>query len=199
MLVDVGNKEINCKIVFYGPALSGKTTNLKYIFKKLNPAYRGDMITIDTKGERTLFFDFLPVEVKLPGGFKVRFHLYTVPGQFFYKASRRLVLRGADGLVFVVDSSEARMQSNLEILEEMVSALRDHGQNVPDPIPLVMQYNKRDLPDALPVPELEAKLNRWGVPYVEAVAINGVGVFQTLDLITKLVLKKVIQKAKVGK
>ena len=199
MLVDVGNKEINCKIVFYGPALSGKTTNLKYIFKKLNPDYRGDMITIDTKGERTLFFDFLPVEVKLPGGFKVRFHLYTVPGQFFYKASRRLVLRGADGLVFVADSSEARMQSNLEILDEMVSALREHGQDVPDPIPLVMQYNKRDLPDAMPVPELEAKLNRWGVPHVEAVAVNGVGVFQTLDLITKLVLKKVIQKAKVGK
>ncbi|MGB9590023.1 MAG: GTP-binding protein, partial [Candidatus Hydrothermia bacterium] len=146
------------------------------------------------KGERTLFFDFLPVEIKLPGGFKVRFHLYTVPGQFFYKASRRLVLRGADGLVYVADSSASRMESNLQILVEMVQTLRDYNNPI-DRLPLVMQYNKRDASDALPVSELEAKLNKWNVPHVESIAINGVGVFQTLDLITKTVLKDIKEKA----
>ncbi len=197
MLVDVGKREINCKVVFYGPALSGKTTNLKYIFEKLNPNHRGQLISVDTKGERTLFFDFLPVEIKLPGGFKVRFHLYTVPGQFFYKASRRLVLKGADGIVYVADSSASRMESNLQILVEMLQTLKDYG-NPLEKLPLVIQYNKRDVPDALPVAELQAKLNKWKAPHVEAVAVNGVGVFQTLDLITKMVIKDIIQKAKVG-
>jgi len=195
MLVDVGKKEINCKIVFYGPALSGKTTNLKYIFDKLNPNHRGELVSVDTKGERTLFFDFLPVEIKLPGGFKVRFHLYTVPGQFFYKASRRLVLKGADGIVYVADSSASRMESNLQILVEMLQTLKDYG-NPLEKLPLIMQYNKRDVPDALPVAELEAKLNKWKAPHVEAVAVNGVGVFQTLDLITKMVLRNIVAKTR---
>ena len=197
MLVDVGKKEINCKVVYYGPALSGKTTNLKYIFEKLNPNHRGQLVSVDTKGERTLFFDFLPVEINLPGGFKVRFHLYTVPGQFFYKASRRLVLKGADGIVYVADSSASRMESNLQILVEMLQTLKDYG-NPLEKLPLVIQYNKRDVPDAMAVAELQAKLNKWKAPHVEAVAVNGVGVFQTLDLITKMVIKDIIQKAKVG-
>jgi len=194
MLIDQAKKEMNCKIVYYGPALSGKTTNLKYIFDKLNPNHRGELVSVDTKGERTLFFDFLPVEIKLPGGFKVRFHLYTVPGQFFYKASRRLVLRGADGIVYVADSSASRMESNLQILVEMVQTLRDYNNPI-ERLPLVMQYNKRDASDALPVSELESKLNKWNAPYVESIAVNGVGVFQTLDLITKMVLKDIVQKA----
>lgn len=192
MLISSVKKEIDYKIVYYGPALSGKTTNLKYIFDKLNPKHRGELVSVDTKGERTLFFDFLPVEINLHGGFKVRFHLYTVPGQFFYKASRRLVLRGADGLVYVADSSASRMESNLQILVEMAQTLMDYN-NPLEHLPLVMQYNKRDASDAMPVAELEAKLNKWNAPHVESIAINGVGVFQTLDLITKMVLKDIVK------
>ena len=198
MLVDKNKKEINCKIVYYGPALSGKTTNLKYIHKRLKPDHRGELVSVDTKGERTLFFDFLPVEIPLPRGFKLRFHLYTVPGQFFYQSSRKLVLRGADGLVYVADSSASRRESNVQIMKEMLDVLKLYKMKLIEEVPLIIQYNKRDLPDAMPVEELEKLLNPWGVPYVEAVAVSGVGVFQTLDLIVKEVMKRVIKKTKVA-
>ncbi len=198
MLIDKNKKEINCKIVYYGPALSGKTTNLKYIHKRLGPNHRGELVSVDTKGERTLFFDFLPVEIPLAKGFKLRFHLYTVPGQFFYQSSRKLVLRGADGIVYVADSSASRKESNIQIMKEMLDVLALYKMKPVEDVPIILQYNKRDLPDAMPVEELEKMLNPWGVPYVEAVAVSGVGVFQTLDLIVKEVMRRVMKKAKVA-
>ncbi len=195
MVIDVGKREINVKIVYYGPAVSGKTTNLLVIHKKLRPEFRGEMVSIDTKGERTLFFDFLPVEVKLKGGFKVRFHLYTVPGQYFYKTSRKLVLRGADGVVFVADSQKVRERDNKVIWEEMWDFLSAQGISEGD-IPVILQYNKRDLQDIMTVEEMNA-LFGGKFPYFEAIAVQGKGVFETLDAISKLVLKSVLQKARV--
>ncbi len=196
MVVDIAKREINVKIVYYGPAVSGKTTNLIVIHRKLKPEHRGEMVSIDTKGERTLFFDFLPVEVPIGGGFKVRFHLYTVPGQYFYKTSRKLVLKGADGIVFVADSHRSRADENRIIFDEMKEFLAEQGTNLEE-VPLVLQYNKRDLQDIMSVEELNKLLNGKGYPYIESVASQGKGVFETLDLISKLVLKSVLQKAKV--
>jgi signal recognition particle receptor subunit beta len=196
MVVDVAKREINVKIVYYGPAVSGKTTNLIIIHKKLKPEHKGDLVSIDTKGERTLFFDFLPVEVPIGGGFKVRFHLYTVPGQYFYKTSRKLVLKGADGIVFVADSQRSRAEENKIIFQEMEEFLAEQGLRL-DQIPIILQYNKRDLGDIMTVEELNMLLNQRGFPYIESVASQGKGVFETLDLISKLVLKSVLQKAKV--
>ena len=195
MFVDTKKKEINVKLVYYGPALSGKTTNLKYLFKKLSPKVRGDLITIDTKGERTLYFDFLPVEVKLPGGFKVKFHIYTVPGQVFYKASRKLVLKGADGIIFVADSAEDRRESNIQIWEELKQTLQEYGTPLKT-LPHVMQYNKRDLPNAMPIEQMQSDLNEYGVPYFEAIASQGKGVFETLDALVKMIVKKITEKSK---
>ncbi len=197
MLIDHRKKEIHVKIVYYGPALSGKTTNLKYIYRKLNPQFRGEMVTVDTKGERTMYFDFLPVEVKTPGGFKVKFHLYTVPGQEFYRVSRKLVLKGTDGVVFVADSSVDRREANIKIMNEMVETLKEFKTPI-ETLAFVIQYNKRDLPSVLDIPTLQSDLNHWDVPYFEAIAKEGKGVFKTLDGVVKQVMTKIVKKAQVG-
>ncbi len=185
--INYSSREINCKIVYYGPGLCGKTTNLQYIYKKMNPDSRGKMISLATETERTLFFDFLPLSLGEIRGFKTRFHLYTVPGQVFYDASRRLILRGVDGVVFCADSQLTRMDANVESLENLRINLREQGYD-PDRIPLVMQYNKRDLPQVAPVVDLHALLNYRNVPEFEAAAPTGVGVFETLKSIIKLIL-----------
>ena len=185
--INYSSKEINCKIVYYGPGLCGKTTNLQYIYKRMNPHSRGRMISLATETERTLFFDFLPVAMGEIRGFKTRFHLYTVPGQVFYDASRRLILRGVDGVVFCADSQLTRMDANVESLENLKINLREQGYD-PDRIPMVMQYNKRDIEHVSSVAELHALINYRNVPEYEAVATTGVGVFETLKGAIKLVL-----------
>jgi signal recognition particle receptor subunit beta len=185
--INYSTREINCKIVYYGPGLCGKTTNLQYIFKRMNPESRGKMISLATETDRTLFFDFLPVSMGEIRGFKTRFHLYTVPGQVFYDASRRLILRGVDGVVFCADSQLTRMDSNLESFDNLKINMREQGYD-PDRIPLVLQYNKRDVNSVASVAELHALLNYRNVPEFEAVATTGVGVFETLKAIIKLVL-----------
>jgi len=185
--INYSSREINCKIVYYGPGLCGKTTNLQYVFRRMNPGDRGKMISLATETERTLFFDFLPVSMGEIRGFKTRFHLYTVPGQVFYDASRRLILRGVDGVVFCADSQITRMDANLESLDNLRINLREQGYD-PDRIPLVLQYNKRDVNSVASVSELHALLNYRNVPEFEAVASSGMGVFETLKGIIKLVL-----------
>lgn len=180
-------REITCKIVYYGPGLCGKTTNLQYIYAKTNPAARGNMISLATESERTLFFDFLPLGLGEIRGFKTRFHLYTVPGQVFYDASRKLILNRADGVVFVADSQEDRMDANLESVENLRTNLAEHGYDL-DKIPYVVQYNKRDLPNVVPLEELSRQLNPRQVPEFEAIAPTGVGVFDTLKAVAKQVL-----------
>lgn len=181
------SREINCKIVYYGPGLCGKTTNLQYIYTKTNPEAKGKMISLATETERTLFFDFLPLALGEIRGFKTRFHLYTVPGQVFYDASRKLILKGVDGVVFVADSQIARMDANIESLENLRHNLAEQGYDL-DKIPFVIQYNKRDMPSIASVEELRAELNPNGVPDFEAVASTGEGVFETLKAVAKLVL-----------
>ena len=185
--INYSSREINCKIVYYGPGLCGKTTNLQYIFKRMNPESRGKMISLATETERTLFFDFLPLSLGEIRGFKTRFHLYTVPGQVFYDASRRLILRGVDGVVFCADSQLTRMDANVESLENLRINLREQGYDG-DRMPLVLQYNKRDLPQVASVSELHALLNYRNSPEFEAVAPTGTGVFETLKAIIKLIL-----------
>jgi mutual gliding-motility protein MglA len=191
--VNYSSREINCKIVYYGPGLCGKTTNLQYIYQKTNPENRGKMISLATETERTLFFDFLPLALGSIRGFKVRFHLYTVPGQVFYDASRKLILRGADGVVFVADSQVDRIEANVESLENLRVNLAEHGFNL-DTIPLTLQYNKRDLPDIVPVEELSGLLNQRGVPAFNAIATKGDGVFDTLKDIAKQVVLELKKK-----
>ena len=185
--VNYSSREINCKIVYYGPGLCGKTTNLQYIHKRMDPDSRGKMISLATETERTLFFDFLPLSMGEVRGFKTRFHLYTVPGQVFYDASRRLILRGVDGVVFCADSQLTRMDANVESLENLRINLREQGYD-PERIPLVMQYNKRDVNGVASVSELHALLNYRNVPEFESSALTGVGVFETLKAVIKLVL-----------
>jgi signal recognition particle receptor subunit beta len=185
--VNYASREINCKIVYYGPGLCGKTTNLQYIFQKTNPDIRGKMISLATETERTLFFDFLPLALGEIRGFKVRFHLYTVPGQVFYDASRKLILKGVDGAIFVADSQVERMDANDESLENLRINLQEQGYNLDD-LPYVIQYNKRDLPNVAPVEEMRALLNPKGVPDFEACATTGEGVFDTLKATARLVL-----------
>ena len=185
--INYSSREINCKIVYYGPGLCGKTTNLQFIYKKTRPESKGKMITLATETERTLFFDFLPLSLGDIKGFKTRFHLYTVPGQIFYDASRKLILKGVDGIVFVADSQIERADANVESFENMKENLIEQGYNLKS-IPYVIQYNKRDLPNAIPVDELKKVLNAEGVPDFEAVASEGVGVFETLKTVVKLVL-----------
>jgi signal recognition particle receptor subunit beta len=192
--INYSSREINCKIVYYGPGLCGKTTNLQYIYQKTNPDNRGKMISLATETERTLFFDFLPLALGSIRGFKVRFHLYTVPGQVFYDASRKLILRGADGVVFVADSQVDRLEANVESLENLRVNLAEHGFNL-DTIPLTLQFNKRDLADVAPVDELNGLLNARGVPFFEATATSGEGVFDTLKDIAKQVVLELKQKA----
>src|SRR4051794_28327747 len=180
-------REINCKIVYYGPGLCGKTTNLQYIYKRTNPEAKGKMISLNTETERTLFFDFLPLSLGEIRGFKTRFHLYTVPGQVFYDASRKLILKNVDGVVFVADSQVERMEANIESLENLRVNVAEQGYDV-NKMPSVMQYNKRDLPNAVSVEELRKVLNPRAMPEFQAVAPTGVGVFDTLKAVAKLVL-----------
>jgi mutual gliding-motility protein MglA len=187
-MINYASREINCKLVYYGPGLGGKTTNLEYVYNKVNPETRGKLISLATEQERTLFFDFLPVDLGSIRGFKTRFHLYTVPGQVYYNASRRLILKGVDGLVFVADSQAERMDANIAALENLYKNLADYGYD-PAQLPIVMQWNKRDLPNSVPVDELRRQLNPMGLQDHEAVAVSGVGVFDTLKAVSKLVLK----------
>ncbi|MGC3996579.1 MAG: GTPase domain-containing protein [Anaeromyxobacter sp.] len=185
--INYSSREINCKIVYYGPGLCGKTTNLQYVYAKTNPEAKGKMISLATETERTLFFDFLPLSLGEIRGFKTRFHLYTVPGQVFYDASRKLILKGVDGVVFVADSQIERMEANLESVENLRVNLAEQGYNL-DKVPYVVQYNKRDLPNVATVEELHRLINPRGVPEFQAVAPTGVGVFDTLKAVAKLVL-----------
>jgi mutual gliding-motility protein MglA len=187
-MINYASREINCKLVYYGPGLGGKTTNLEYVYNKVSPDTRGKLISLATEQERTLFFDFLPVDLGSIRGFKTRFHLYTVPGQVYYNASRRLILKGVDGLVFVADSQAERMDANIAALENLYENLSDYGYD-PAQLPIVLQWNKRDLPTAVPVDELRRQLNPMGLQDYEAVAVNGGGVFDTLKAVSKLVLK----------
>jgi signal recognition particle receptor subunit beta len=219
-LINYASREINCKLVYYGPGLGGKTTNLEYIYEKVAPASKGKMISLATETERTLFFDFLPVDLGTIRGFKTRFHLYTVPGQVYYNASRKLILKGVDGVVFVADSQMERMEANVESMQNLYDNMTQHGLDLTR-LPFIIQYNKRDLPNAAPLAQLQDSLNPgWQVedparmrtqtdpnrpgdllvqeidgiwvervPYFEAVALRGDGVFDTLRAISKLVLK----------
>jgi Predicted GTPase len=185
--INFAAREINCKIVYYGAGLGGKTTNLQYIFDKTNEKQKGKMISLATETDRTLFFDFLPLDLGTVRGFKTRFHLYTVPGQVFYDASRKLILRGVDGVVFVADSQEERMDANVEAIDNLADNLKEHGYDF-GKIPYVLQFNKRDMPTALPVDELTKQLVRRGEPTFEAVAPVGTGVFETLKEVARQVL-----------
>ena len=185
--INYSSREINCKIVYYGPGLCGKTTNLQYVYAKTNPDAKGKMISLATETERTLFFDFLPLSLGEIRGFKTRFHLYTVPGQVFYDASRKLILKGVDGVVFVADSQIERMEANLESVENLRVNLGEQGYDL-NKVPYVVQYNKRDLPNTATVEELRRLLNPKNVPEFQAVAPTGVGVFDTLKAVAKLVL-----------
>ncbi len=185
--INYSSREINCKIVYYGPGLCGKTTNLQHVYNKTNPEAKGKMISLATETERTLFFDFLQLSLGEIRGFKTRFHLYTVPGQVFYDASRKLILKGVDGVVFVADSQIERMEANLESMENLRTNLAEQGYDL-DKVPFVVQYNKRDLPNSAVLDELRRLLNPRGVPDFEASATKGDGVFDTLKAIAKLVL-----------
>ncbi len=185
--INYSSREINCKIVYYGPGLCGKTTNLQFVYKKTNPDQKGKLISLATETERTLFFDFLPLALGDIKGFKVRFHLYTVPGQVFYAASRKLILKGVDGVVFVADSQIERMDANIESLEDLRINLAEQGYDL-DKLPYTIQYNKRDLPNVAPVENMNKLLNPKNIPWLEAVAPTGVGVFETLKNVAKQVL-----------
>jgi hypothetical protein len=185
--INYSSREINCKIVYYGPGLCGKTTNLQYIYQKTAPDAKGKMISLATETERTLFFDFLPLALGKIRGFRTRFHLYTVPGQVFYDASRKLILKGVDGVIFVADSQIERMEANLESLDNLKVNLQEQGYDL-DRVPYVVQYNKRDLPNSAPLDELQKLLNPGGMPDFEACATVGTGVFETLKATAKGVL-----------
>jgi signal recognition particle receptor subunit beta len=185
--INYASREINCKIVYYGPGLCGKTTNLQYIFDSTAPQSKGKLISLATETDRTLFFDFMPLELGTVRGFKTRFHLYTVPGQVFYDASRKLILKGVDGVVFVADSQEERMDANIEALYNLEENLKSQGYDLMT-VPYVLQLNKRDLPNVIPVADLTADLQKKGEPVLEAVAAKGIGVFDTLKAVAKQVL-----------
>jgi signal recognition particle receptor subunit beta len=219
-MINYASREINCKLVYYGPGLGGKTTNLEHVYGKVAPDQRGKMVSLATETERTLFFDFLPVDLGTIRGFKTRFHLYTVPGQVYYNASRKLILKGVDGVVFVADSQVERMEANIEAMQNLYDNMAQYGYDLTK-VPFLIQYNKRDLPNAAPIKDLQAQLNPgWPVedpqkqrpvpdpwhpgeslvlqqdgnwvehaPYLEAVAVTGDGVFETLKAVAKMVLK----------
>lgn len=185
--INYASREINCKIVYYGPGLGGKTTNLQYIYDSTAAQAKGKLISLATETDRTLFFDFLPLDLGTVRGFKTRFHLYTVPGQVFYDASRKLILKGVDGMVFVADSQRERMDANVESLFNLELNLKQHGYDLMK-VPYVLQLNKRDLPNIVSAAELTAELRRKGEPVFEGVANRGVGVFDTLKAVAKQVL-----------
>ncbi len=186
-LINIATHEIHCKIVYYGIGYCGKTTNLQHVYRSINPQARGDMLSIATETERTLFFDFLPLDLGTVHGFRTRFHLYTVPGQILYERTRLAVLNGADGIVFVVDSQAEKFEENLQSIAELEMNMRRIGKDL-NTFPLILQWNKRDMPNALPVPVLERYLNRRRSPSYEAVASAGKGVFATLRAISKTVI-----------
>jgi mutual gliding-motility protein MglA len=186
-LINIATHEIHCKIVYYGIGYCGKTTNLQYVFKSIHPNARGDMLSIATETERTLFFDFLPLDIGAIHGFRTRFHLYTVPGQILYERTRLAVLNGADGIVFVVDSQAEKFEENVQSIAELEINMRRVGKDLGN-FPFIMQWNKRDMPSALPVNVLERYLNRRRVPSYEAIASDGKGVFATLRAISKNVM-----------
>ena len=185
--INYAAREINCKIVYYGPGLCGKTTNIQYIYDKTNPTAKGKLISLATETDRTLFFDFLPLDLGTIKGFKTRFHLYTVPGQVFYDASRKLILKGVDGIIFVGDSQEARMEANIESIKNLEANLQAQGYEL-EKVPYVLQLNKRDLPTAIPTDEMVHVLRYKNEPVCEAVAFKGIGVFDTLKAAAKQVL-----------
>jgi signal recognition particle receptor subunit beta len=185
--VNYNTKEINCKIVYYGPGLGGKTTNIQHVYQKTAGGAKGEMVSLNSENERTIFFDFLPLDLGEIRGFKTRFHLYTVPGQVFYESSRKLILRGVDGVVFVADSQVERMEANIESLKSLETNLAEQGYDIAN-IPLVFQWNKRDLPNVSPIEDLNMTLNQFDRPAFDGVATNGDGVFETLKMISKLVL-----------
>lgn len=188
--INYASHEVNTKIVYYGPGLGGKTTNLRFLYSQLSPSLKGKMLSLATELDQTLFFDFLPVDLGSVHGYKLRFHLYTVPGQVFYNASRKLVLKGVDGLIFVGDSQKERLDETIESFDNLIDNLKDYKRKIED-IPMIMQYNKRDLPNILPISELQQKLNRMQLPYFESVAIRGVNVYETLRELAKLTLAKI--------
>ena len=191
--INYAAKEINCKIVYYGPGLGGKTTNLQHIFTKTAPERKGKMISLATEADRTLFFDFLPLDLGTIRGFTTRFHLYTVPGQVFYDASRKLILKGVDGVVFVADSQRERMEANVESIRNLEANLEEHGFDL-SAIPYALQFNKRDLPNVMPVDEMYRMLNFKREPTFEGIAPQGVGVFDTLKAVAKQILIELRKK-----
>ncbi len=187
--LNFAKKELNQKIVYYGTGLCGKTTNLRTIYAALNPQRKGMMMSLATELDQTLFFDFLPVDLGNVKGWKLRYHLYTVPGQIYYNASRKLVLKNVDGLVFVVDSQQERLDENIESFNNLQDNLKSYNLNLDD-IPMVIQYNKRDLPNILPINNLQVQINKRDYTYFESVAIRGIGVFDTLKYICQLTVLK---------
>ena len=185
--INYASREINCKIVYYGPGLCGKTTNIQWIYEQANPEKRGKLVSLATETDRTLFFDFLPLDMGTVKGFKVRFHLYTVPGQVFYDASRKLILRGCDGIIFVADSQRARMEANIESIANLATNLKENGFDIRF-IPYVLQLNKRDMPSAASLREVDRLLRFRNEPVVEAVANKGIGVIETLKAAAHQVL-----------
>ncbi len=185
--INYASREINCKIVYYGPGLCGKTTNIQWIHEQASPDKRGKLVSLATETDRTLFFDFLPLDMGTVKGFKVRFHLYTVPGQVFYDASRKLILRGCDGVIFVADSQRARLEANIESIANLATNLKDNGFDIRT-IPYVLQLNKRDMPSAAPVDEMERLLRFRNEPMLEAVANQGTGVIETLKACARQIL-----------
>lgn len=195
--INYASKEINCKLVYYGPGMCGKTTNLQYIHAAMTPGARGDMVSLATPGERTLYFDFLPVELAEINGFKIKFGIYTVPGQVYYNATRKLVLRGADGVVFVADSQWSIMQENIESLANLKENLATYNVTL-DELPYILQYNKRDLPDIAPTWYMDYLLNPGGVPACEGVAVTGDGVFHTLNSLCRYVIRGLVHRFETG-
>jgi signal recognition particle receptor subunit beta len=185
--INYNAKEIHCKIVYYGPSLGGKTTNLQWVYQKTSGPEKSELFSLPGDVERTLFFDFLPLNVGEIGGFKTRFHLYTVPGQVVYDASRKLILKGLDGVVFVADSQNERLEENIQSMENLKKNLDQQGYDIGD-IPLVIQYNKRDLPNAVPVSELRTALNKYNSVDFEGTASEGVGVFESLRTVSKSII-----------
>ena len=195
--IDHANKEISCKIVYYGPGLCGKTTNLVIIHRDVPGEDKTSLVSLATEKDRTLFFDFLPVTLGQIKGFRIKFQLYTVPGQVYYNATRKLVLQGVDGLVYVADSQRSKFQENLDMMENLRENLLEYRINLED-VPMVLQYNKRDLPDIVSVEELERALNRRKLPSFQAVAVNGVGVKETLRAIATETLTRIGKRSKEG-
>lgn len=187
--INFAKREINCKLVYYGPGLSGKTTNLEVVHKKAPASKKGELTSIATEGDRTLFFDYMPLELGKVGGMNTKFQLYTVPGQVYYNATRKLVLQGADGVVFVADSQPEKIEENIESFQNLEDNLKEQGLKLSE-LPLVVQWNKRDLPNAVPTDQLSAQVNKYNSPTFEAVAVTGEGVFPTLKKLAQMVLEK---------